>query len=513
MSVHRPGDSGGVQGANPPNVLLIMTDQQRFDSLAAYGFRGGHTPNLDRLAADGAVFERCYATSPICTPSRASLMTGHHLPGHGVFGIYDVLPDDQVLFPERLRGLGYQTALVGKLHVSSLHEEAVRRHPHDGFDTYDWCVEGCAAMDSPHQAYARWLREVAPDFRERLARDGRNLTHHPSGLHMASWAARRTIELLEDRDRRQPFFIMTSLFDPHDPYDGYPAEIARRVDPDAMPDRVASSTSADSVPVAIARERRDNYLGSASSMQPTELRALRRDYHACIAFVDEQVGRILERLDALGLRDDTVVAFCSDHGDMLGDHGLLGKGAFFYDPSVRVPLLLRWPGHIPSGRRVPGPVQLNDLASTILEAAGVAEPQRRAWMPDSASLLPAALGAEDRPRAAAVCAYRNSGVSSRGPWDPPIHASMVCDGTTKLNLYHDASGPHGRTGFQLFDLERDPLEQRDLAAEPPERARALDLMEHLLEWEAAHERRLGTRGGRRLAPPGHRSQNALKPRD
>ena len=496
-----------------PNILLLMTDQQRFDSLAAYGFSGGHTPNLDRLARDGVVFDRCYATSPICTPSRASLMTGHHLPGHGVFGIYDVLPDDQVLFPDRLRDLGYQTALVGKLHVSSLHEEALRRHPHDGFDTYDWCVEGCVAMDSPYQAYARWLQDVAPEFRERLARDGRDVTHQPAELHMATWAADRTIERLENRDRTRPFFIMMSLFDPHDPYDSYPLASAAGIVPEEMPPRLPRTRGKAAEPVAIDRERNRNYLGTASAMPPAELRALRRDYHASISFVDEQVGRVLDHVDRLGLRDDTMVVFCSDHGDMLGDHDLLGKGAFFYEPSVRVPLLLRWPGRVPAGHRVTGPVQLNDLASTILHAAGVPEAQRRAWMPDSRTLMPAASGAEDGPRDAAVCAYRNSGVSADGPWDPPIHATMLCDGNAKLNLYHDGAGPGGRTGYQLFDLERDPDEANDLSAEPSERARALNMLQRLLDWEAAHERRLGTRGGRRLAPPGHRRQNALKPRD
>ena len=135
-----------VRGA-PPSFPPLTTDEQRFDSLRAYGFEAGHQPHLDGLAADGATFERCYATNPICSPSRASLLTGHHLPEHGVYRLCDVLPDDEVLFPERLRDLGYQTALVGKLHVSSMHAEAEARHPHDGFDVYEWCNEGCVRMD------------------------------------------------------------------------------------------------------------------------------------------------------------------------------------------------------------------------------------------------------------------------------------------------------------------------------------------------------------------------------
>ena len=185
---------------------------------------------------------------------------------------------------------------------------------------------------------------------------------------------------------------------------------------------------------------------------------------------------------------------------------------YFYDPCVRVPLLLRWPGHVPRGRRVPGPVQLNDVAATVLAVAGVPEAQLQEWMADSVNLLPAALGADERPRDMVVCAYRNSGVSSRGLWDPPIHATMLCDGRTKVNVFHGRAGPSGRTGFQLFDLESDPDEVYDLAGEPSEAQRALSFLQHLIDWEATHERRLGTRAGRHLAPPGHRNQNALKRR-
>ena len=158
-----------------PNILLIITDQQRFDSLGCYGFEAAHTPNLDRLANQGLLFEHCYVNNPICTPSRASLMTGQHLPGHGVYQLYDNLSDDQVLFTEYLQQLGYHTALFGKLHVCSRYTEVYQRHPRDGFDVYEWCLEHNIDLDSPLNGYARWLQSVDLVFYQQLCCQGRKL--------------------------------------------------------------------------------------------------------------------------------------------------------------------------------------------------------------------------------------------------------------------------------------------------------------------------------------------------
>lgn len=183
-----------------PNILLIMTDQQRYDSLGCYGLQGGCTPNLDALARAGAVFEHCYVSNPICTPSRASLMTGLPLPDHTVHRLHDELASDFVLLPERLRQMGYQTALFGKLHVSGAAIEAVRRHPNDGFDVYEWCMEPSLMMDSPFNGYARWLRVTNRDFHDRLAELKRQAGHIPHDCHMSRWAAERTMDFIDGRD-------------------------------------------------------------------------------------------------------------------------------------------------------------------------------------------------------------------------------------------------------------------------------------------------------------------------
>lgn len=487
-----------------PNVLLLMTDQQRYDSLRAYGFRAGHTPHLDGLAADGATFERCYATNPICSPSRASLLTGHHLPEHGVYRLYDVLPDDEVLFPERLRDLGYQTALVGKLHVSSMHAEAEARHPHDGFDVYEWCNEGCVRMDSPFHGYARWLDEVDPAFKRRLETEGRGVLHHPAHLHFSHWAAERTVRFLKERDPDRPFFCVMSLFDPHNPYADYPPHALDGVDQSAIPAPVADDLS--SRPEALRREQADGYFGDARDLTPAEIAAMRRDYHANIAFADEAFGRVLASLDELGLREHTLVLFCSDHGDMIGDHGLLVKGAFFFDPCVRVPLLMRWPGVIEPGTRVPGLAQLHDLAATVLTAAGADPDDLEAWMPDARDLLPAATAGVNV-RDAAVCAYRDSGISAHGAWDPPLHGTMWREGAHKLNVFHL---PDGRVEGELYDLDADPDEVHDLWPDPVHAELKARLLARLLDWTFRAELGRGSRGGEKRPAPRHVLDNVYR---
>jgi len=187
-----------AKATKQPNILLLMTDQQRYDSLGCYGAEWLKTPNLDRLAAEGVVFDNCYATNPICTPSRASMFTGKHLPGHGVYKLHDILPENEVCFTKWLQERGYHTALFGKMHVSGRIYEEARRHPNDGFDVYEWCMEAMLALDSPLNGYAPWLKRRDPQFHERLKREGRNLLHHPRELHLTHWAAERTIEYIKN---------------------------------------------------------------------------------------------------------------------------------------------------------------------------------------------------------------------------------------------------------------------------------------------------------------------------
>ena len=512
------------------NILLIMTDQQRFDSLGCYGADWVRTPNLDALAASGVLFEHCYTPNPICTPARASLMTGHHLPAHGVYRLHEVLPPDQVLFPELLRERGYTTALFGKLHVSGRVEEAARRHPHDGFDVYEWCLEPAIDMDSPHNGYTRWLREHHPQYHELLRAKRRHRGHDPAEVTMNHWAAERTIDFIrsqagaaaggraapEDRqppEDRRPFFCMMSVFDPHNPYDNYPLEMERHVDAARIPDPVPP-TGAGPVPWAFTAEREHSYLGPMASFSADDVRRMRLGYYAMVAHVDYEVGRVLAELDRTGLADETLVIFTSDHGDMLGDHATLVKGAMLHDPCTRVPLVARWPGRLEGGRRSRALVQLHDLAATCLSAAGFGDEEICARMPDARPLD--SIGAAGDADYAAfhdtvVCAYRNSGIDDTGrSWDPPMDATMIRRGRHKLHAYHPVAGRQERCVYRLYDLEADPREEQDLASDPAQAAVLAGLKDDLLEWLHRAEVRNGCRGGVAVPAADQLVVNAIK---
>ncbi|WP_402464044.1 sulfatase family protein [Isoptericola aurantiacus] len=456
-----------------PNVLLVVTDQQRFDTLRSYGFSGGHTPHLDRLADDGAVFDAAYCSSPLCTPSRASLFTGKPVTEHGVQRLHDDLDDDERLFPELLREHGYRTGLFGKLHVSSHVREASGRHPHDGFDVYEWCNEASLDMESPLQAYDAWLGEQDPDFRDRLRREGRGVKHHPRELHLSHWIAERAVAFVDEAVRDDvPFFAYLGFFDPHNPYDDHPLELTELIG-DLPPVRPEPREVPEGLRRELASKTVDAHIDG-------DLESARRGYHASVALVDAELGRVLDRIDELGLRDETLVVFTSDHGEMLGDRGLMTKGAFFYEPCVRVPLLLRAPGVVPPGTRVDGPVDLTDVTATVLAAAGADAGAGRPRGGDAAEELDAprdlravAAGtAISRPFV--VSSYRNGGVAVGEPttyFDPPVLATMIRDDRYKLVRYHDGTAPAG----QLFDLRVDPEESTDLWRSPDH----LDVRERL----------------------------------
>ena len=496
-------------GVTRSNILLIVTDQQRFDSLGCTGAHWVHTPNLDQLAADGVLFENCYAANPICTPSRASLMTGKHLPGHGVYRLHDVLPAAEVMFPERLRAQGYTTALFGKLHVSGRVEEAARRHPHDGFDVYEWCLEPALDLDSPFNGYAAWLRERHPEFLRHLEANRRHRGHDPLETSMNRWAADRTIDFVRAQAGpprgapRRPFFCMMSVFDPHNPYDNYPLEMERLVDAARIPAPVPAADGGAEVPWAFTAERGHSYLGPMSSFSADDIARMRLGYSAMVAHVDLEVGRVLAALEEEGLAQDTLVVFTSDHGDMLGDHATLVKGAMLHDPCVRVPLIARWPGVLDGGRRSPALVQLHDLAATFAAAGGVPAGEIAARMPDARDLAAGkgagtggAAGGYDEFHDTVVTAYRNSGIDDRGrSWDPPIHATMVRSGRFKLHVYHPVAGRQATTICRLYDMESDPREQHDLCGDPGHRAVLDDLKDRLLSWLLGAENLHGSRGG------------------
>jgi arylsulfatase len=483
-----------------PNILLIMTDQQRFDSLGCYGNNFVPTPNLDLLAKNGILYEQCYVNNTICTPSRASLFTGKPLPGHGVYQLHDRLSDHEVLFPQRLREAGYKTALFGKLHVEGRMIEAKRRHPNDGFDIYENAL--CPTnldIEDLNSSYGRWLAEEHPGFYEQMKLHGRKIGHIPEEVHFTRWAADCTIDFIRNHrgegEQEQPFFACLSLFDPHDPYNNYPETMHEVLSPKDIP---APQVVAETMrPEGVMREQEHSYLGGFSQYTADQIAGIRFGYYAAIAYLDREIGRVLNMLEQEGLTDNTVVIFTSDHGDMIGDRQLLAKGAFFYDPCTKVPLLMRLPKGGPSGIRISSLVQLHDIAPTLLQVAGYGPEDIRTFMPEAVSLLNA-LGSDlSCKRQTALCLYRNTGISdNKQHFDPPIHATMLRVDPYKLNVYHDPEQPGGGGIGELFDLEQDPKEEVNLWGRPEYAELKSRLLCKLMDWLIAQEiRQCGSPSG------------------
>lgn len=471
-----------------PNILLIMTDQLRADAIGCYGADWIDTPNLDRLAEQGTRFTNCRVNNPICTPSRASIMTGQEIPGHGVYRLHDVLPDQEVMFPARLRDdAGYRTALFGKLHVSGRAHEERYRHPNDGFETYEWCIESCVSMDSRFNGYVHWLRDRSSAFLTDLKDRQRKVLNHPAEVHFTRWAAERTENFIrENAGKPEPFFCMMSLFDPHNPYKDYPPEMAERVRRDQIP----APARKDRLPAAAQRERNGSYFGT--DISPEEIEEIRFGYGASIAFADQEIGKVLAVLDELDIADDTLVIFTSDHGDALGDHGMMVKGVALYDTVVKVPLILRWPGNVPAGDICDALVQGHDVAGTCLTAGGLGK-----TLPESTGFsrhvdVVDVTKNDKAERKTAFCAYRNTGINSRNEyWDPQMNATACVTKTHKLIFF----GNGDETEYELFDLVADPQEATDCSQDPDQAVVLRELLLELTGWLQREASYGGSRGG------------------
>ncbi len=343
-----------------PNVVVVMTDQQRWDTLGAYGNDCIQTPNLDLLAAGAALFEHAFVPIPLCIPSRAALFTGRY-PSRGGLGPNSgfPLPVDVPNLAGAFREAGYWTMLVGKDHLFG--PDGLARH-------YDHVVQYDHAGRLPHDGGDDQERAVRADrqgrFEERfIEREELGVAHAPTRrLTSAAIDAVRGA-----RARGQPFFLWLSYPDPHPPYvvaEPY-ASLYRGQDlgrPATRPGEL------DDKPL---RQRLSRRLMGAADYTPAEIQRLREIYYGMVSFIDDEVGRFARALETEGIADETIIVFMSDHGDYLGDHGMVRKSPAMYDCLVRIPLFIRWPGHIQPLRVVDTLVESIDLASTLLHLAGL----------------------------------------------------------------------------------------------------------------------------------------------
>jgi len=461
-----------------PNILWICTDQQRYDTIGALGNSYVSTPNIDRLVAEGVTFTHAYCQSPICTPSRAGFLTGQypstvHINGNGLA----TFPDHPPLVTRLLADGGYDCGLIGKLHLASAYQR-IEQRVDDGYRY--WQYSHAPRDDWPQgHDYADWVRAKGYVLGE-LTKDPAGV---PAELHQTTWCAEKTIEFIRE-EREGPWLASVNIYDPHPPFN--PPQAYRDLfDPAQMPgphfresdlaqqaklaavDFQSKGRTPDNLdiksPVLPASPLNPDWLGHESAGK-RDAWTLQAAYYAMIKLIDDQLGRILGALEESGQRDNTVIIFTSDHGEMLGDHGLIQKGCRFYEGLVRVPLIWSWPGHFEAGLRSDALVELTDKAPTLLALAGQTPPAHM----QGRSLLPILTGeaAPDQHRDFVRSEYYDALGLADGSF-----ATMVRDRRYKLVVYHG----HGLG--ELYDLQADPHEFTDLWDDPAHQAIKLDLMQ------------------------------------
>ena len=459
--------------AAQPNIILIVTDQQRYDTIGALGFPYADTPNIDRLVEEGVSFDECHITGASCVPSRASLFNGYYPHTTGILRNGHAW---QRTWVEDLARAGYRCISVGKMHTLPLdapagfHERYIvenkdRYLEHRYFfDEWDKALAAHGLVKQQRTSYRRHA-----DYAERLGAFEWEL---PEALHADMFLGNTADWWLNTAPRTEPLFLQVGFPGPHPPYDP-PARLAApflaRTDlplPDVSAEEIAG------LPPPYQELRRHNaevdHDSIVWSLDPSreQLQRLWAHYLANVTMIDGCVGTLLETLRDRGYLENAVVIFASDHGDCLGHHGQIQKWTM-YDDVTRVPCVVWSPGRIPGRRREAGLCQLFDLGPTILDLAGVDVPDSF----EARSLLPAAEGRSWTPRDL---------VFTEQQGDMNLTGTTFETGVRSRDwkLVHFLGEDYG----QLFDLRADPGETHNLWDAPAARDAKRDLLNALGRW-------------------------------
>ena len=464
-----------------PNIILIITDQQRWDTIGGLGFPVMQTPNLDRLVREGVAFDQCYCTAPSCVPSRASFFNMAY--PHTMRVYHNGCPW-QRSWVEGFQAAGYHTANIGKMHtvpmdapcgfdqrlvVENKDRPLGLEHPHGGFyDEWDKYLNNNGVRKPSRETY----RAEHPHWSTALGAFEWPLEekYHPDVFvgTLAKW-------FIEQRKSAQPLFLQIGFPGPHPPYDP-PARLLDLYNQAELgiPEVTEEELNAQPYPHAALREEfiNGNHDAVRWHERPTreQLLRLRRHYAANVTLIDEQIGGILDVLGRKGYLEDSIVIFTSDHGDCLGDHGHIQKWTM-YDIVTRVPTVVRAPGRIARGRRVSELIQQMDLAPMLFELAGVAPP-------------PAG------PAISALPLARDDSKGRDGLGREVVFAEHSADNilrevglvtmvrTESWKLVHYLDQPWG----ELYDLRDDPGEVRNLWSVPKHKHIKSELLDILREW-------------------------------
>ena len=455
-----------MQAQEKPNIIFIMTDQQRGDAIGCSGNERIITPNIDALAHDGFYFCNAYSACPSSTPARSGLLTGMSPWHHGMLGYGNVAEHYRYELPQMLRDCGYFTLGIGKMHwrpQNALH----------GF--HATILDTSGRVESPYfmSDYRKWMMMVAPGVNPDSTGIGWNehaaATYKlPENLHPTKWTADVAVTTIQHYQGDKPLFLKVSFARPHSPYDPpkrvldkyKDIEMEAPIHSEWSKEIGAELTDPKADPIAAFGQFGDDYAKNS-----------KKHYYASITFIDEQVGRIVQALKEKGMYDNTIICFTSDHGDMMGDHHHWRK-TYAYEGSAAIPYIVKFPKSMktvkPVGSTIENPVELRDFLPTFVDLAGGAVPADM----DGKSLK--TLVQEEKPE------WRR--------WIDMEHATCysdhnywcaLTDGKMKY-IWFVHTGEE-----QLFDLVKDPKETKDVSKERKYRKQLEELraamVDHLSE--------------------------------
>jgi uncharacterized sulfatase len=477
------------------NILFITTDQQHWSAMGCMNPEL-KTPNIDRLAEQGMLFTRAYTVNPTCTPTRATLITGLYPSQHGAYSLGTKLMENVPTLGDEFQKHGYRTALIGKAHFQPLKgtEEfpSLESYPiiHDldfwkefhgpfyGFDHVELCRNH---TDEAHvgQHYALWMEERAPGswrqyflptperFKEaedfpvssRQALDpGEGVWDIPEELHYNTWIAERTNAQMDQYARNgENFFLWASFFDPHPQY-MVPEPYASMYNPSEVTVPVFREGEFDDKPAYFKLSREERPDGSAfqetgghavhgmhSHLRKDEVKAKNiATMYGMMTMLDKYIGQIVDHLDELGLAEDTLICLTTDHGDFMGQHGLIAKAIHHYEDLLKIPLVVRMPGTVPAGIRSDSLQSLVDLPQTFLHIAGLPVPRTMAGIDETAVFT----GESHTIRDHVIVENR--------------HQPTTMNIRTYINERYKISIHYNRSYGELYDLKNDPDEYVNL---------------------------------------------------
>ena len=477
-----------------PNILFVMADQLPASALGCYGNPVPSTPTLDRLASMGVRYDRHFSVYPVCGPARATIFTGRHASAHGVFENNVPMNRNLPHITELLRDSGYRTGGFGKFHFEPMDEPLPLDVSAFGFDEsvitedpkvgpwLNWIeAEHPAFYDQAlalmwpqkyHNAYERdrWQRAFDTHLRPRMSREPYDqnvfVSPLPAELTQTVWITDHAIRFVERTAQEhgdQPWFCYTSYVTPHDPYDPSP-EYADIFRPEDMPDPLPKEWRDDAVAEVYLNQYHGNIrfaeLGPRclADYTPLDWKRLRAHYHGNLKQIDDQFARLLDRVDQLDNGRPTVIVFTTDHGEMLGDHGLLNKGTKHYDSSIRCPLIIVDPRDPRPGTVVDRMTSIMDFFPTFCQWGGI-ETDRA--MPGR-SLL-------DTTRRNELLIEFNHHRANR------VIRTLMTDEGERVTWFS------GQAYGELFQLREDPDEQRNLYHDPAYASQRADLLQCMVE--------------------------------